>query len=175
MLTSTRGGGPREGFAPMKTVDYLDAVKRAQGIASDYRLSKNLGVSVQAVSNWRRTGKTPETFTCYLIAQILGIDPARVVADIERERAERSGRTDDAGKWARWIERASATTIAVVLSVWAGLQPAGEAQAATLDQRASGSFVQRLTDVYIVARCLARWLAAFCTPVEPCSRSAVAA
>lgn len=99
----------------MNTLAYLDAAKLAAGISSDYRLAKVLGATTQAVSGWRAGVRQPDALMCYRIAQIIGADPALVVADIERERAERAGKAAQASAWREWVEKLGGVAAALVL------------------------------------------------------------
>lgn len=99
----------------MKTLEWLDALKQHHGVQSDYRLAKILGVTAQTVSGWRAGARLPDALTCYEIAYQLAVDPAQVVADVERERAERAGRTEAASAWRKALDRLSGTAAAVVV------------------------------------------------------------
>lgn len=150
-----------EGFATMKTVEYMDAVKRAMGIESDYRLAKNLGVSTQALSGWRAGTRQPDNLMCYRIADVLKIDPARVIADIEFERAARTGKVDEARLWSRYAERATTAVLAVVaviLSGWTGVDPSAGAQAAPVALSAPVS-ASSDSPLYTLSRLLVRAMA----------------
>ncbi len=118
----------------MKTTEYMDALKRAMGIESDYRLAKMLDVSNQTVSGWRTNVRHPDTLMCYRFAEVLKIDPARVIADIEFERAARTGKVDEARAWSRYAERATMAVLAVILSAWTGIDPNAGAVAAPAEQ-----------------------------------------
>lgn len=59
----------------------------ASGAASDSDLSRKLGVSRQAVSNWRGGKKFPDTVTCATIAGITGIPLAQVLGVVGEARA----------------------------------------------------------------------------------------
>jgi len=109
----------------MNTIQYLDALKAATGITSDYGLAKSLGVTRQAVSNWRNGRECPAPLQCFAIAEAIKIAPSIVIADMERERAERRGQADQAGAWKAWLDKLGAVSAsfaaAVILS--AGFTP----------------------------------------------------
>ena len=67
--------------APVKTVQYLDAAKRALGIESDYALAQHLDMTPQAVSKLRNRPLVMSNTTAAKIAEILGVDPLKVIAD----------------------------------------------------------------------------------------------
>ncbi len=118
----------------MNTAEYLAAVKARLNVTSDYAVAKALGVSRQAASDWRTGRAEPGVLTCYRIAQILDADPALIVADLERERAERAGKAAQASAWREWVEKlggvAAALLMGTILSAPAPAQSraaAGEA------------------------------------------------
>lgn len=83
----------------MRTVDYLDAAKRAAHLTSDYALAARLGASRQSVSGWRKGSSVPDAFYAFRLAELAGVDPARVVADIELEKAEKADADERAAGW----------------------------------------------------------------------------
>lgn len=97
----------------MNTVQYLDAAKRKLGVESDYALAKALGLTCQAVSRFRngygRLGNT----TAVKLAEILGVPPMQVIADMELERGA------DTAVWLPYARRA-----AVLVLFLAGLAAA---------------------------------------------------
>lgn len=72
----------------MNTPEYLDAVKKATGISSDYALSKRLGFSLSATSNYRTGRRILDDDAALTIAQALNIDPIIVIAHVNAERAK---------------------------------------------------------------------------------------
>lgn len=99
----------------MKTADYLQAAKTRAGIASDYALAARLGVTRAAVSNWRAGRSLPDALGAYRLGDLAGIDPLIVIADIERERAERAARAHDADAWGVILERIGGAAAAVLM------------------------------------------------------------
>ena len=83
----------------MRTVEYLDAAKKAANLPSDYALAARLGVTRGAISSYRTERTVPETLIAVRLAELIGADPMRVVADIELEKAERSHRDEQASAW----------------------------------------------------------------------------
>lgn len=72
------------------TIEFLDAVKTAHGLTSDYQLSKFLGVTHQSVS-LSMAGKTfLGDETAIKVADALKIDPAIVLAAVHFERAKKA-------------------------------------------------------------------------------------
>jgi transcriptional regulator with XRE-family HTH domain len=93
----------------MNTRELLDAAKAAQGWKSDYRLCKALGVTSSRLGNWRSGRNTPDDGMVLRLAQLAGIDPARVLAGIAAERSS------DAEVKRAWLK--IATAAAVLLAV----------------------------------------------------------
>lgn len=70
----------------MKTADYCAALKRRWKITSDYELAKRLGVAKQTVSNYVNGHRVFDNTTAARVAEILELEPMRVIADAELER-----------------------------------------------------------------------------------------
>lgn len=68
------------------TVEYLDEVKAKLGISSDYELAKRLQLSKQRISTYR-SGGTFHNAMAARVAEILDLSLAKVIADMELERA----------------------------------------------------------------------------------------
>jgi plasmid maintenance system antidote protein VapI len=97
------------------TVEVLDRVADKLGHASDYRVAKELGVSRQAVSNWRGEKNYMADGAALRAASILGEKPEVLLALLGAERTQ----DPDARKvWtnlARRLQRSAATgTIAAL-------------------------------------------------------------
>lgn len=71
----------------MNTADYCAALKRRLKIESDYGLAKRLGFSRQRVSNYTNGLRVFDNETAVRVAELLQLDPLRVIADMELERA----------------------------------------------------------------------------------------
>lgn len=107
----------------MKTVDYLDAVKRRLGLPSDYALQKPLGVSKQAISSYRTGHSTFDHIVAGRIAELLDVDPIRVIADVEIERATKPEQRK------LWERIAAKVAAGVLVAVGAQLAAPAPAQA----------------------------------------------
>ena len=101
----------------MKTSEYLDQVKSRHALTSDYQLAKRLQVPTQTVSNWRSGTSNPNTFLCFRLAELLDLPAHQVVADIELERAERTGQAETAATWRTWLDKLSSTAAAILAAV----------------------------------------------------------
>ncbi len=65
----------------------LDAAKAAQGITSDYRLCRVLGVTDHALYTYRR-GRTPDDERGLKLAEMAGLDGSWVLVNLSAERAK---------------------------------------------------------------------------------------
>ncbi|SFU99515.1 helix-turn-helix domain-containing protein [Pseudoduganella namucuonensis] len=72
----------------MNTLEYLDAVKAARGIASDYALAKALNVRHSTISSYRAGRSRIDDDVALTIAQILKLNPLEVIAAANAERAK---------------------------------------------------------------------------------------
>ena len=75
------------------TQTLLNRYANKVGAKSDYRLAKTLGVTPQAVSLWRHGKRSIGAKSARLIAAELGLDLAKVLAALDRER-ERNGKRE---------------------------------------------------------------------------------
>lgn len=98
----------------MKTVEYLAAIKAKYSLTSDYKLSKLLKLPPNLVSKYQQGKNVPGPLTAFKIAELLGEQPAAVIADLETERAEKMGKEDDAHEWHEIVRRLAASILLVV-------------------------------------------------------------
>ena len=105
----------------MKTDELLNAAKKTLEISSDYALAKRLGTSTARIGQWRTGKSTPDEQACFQLADILGVDPAAVIALVKAERET------EPGKAAFW--RMQASKYAAALGVLAMLNSGGVAAA----------------------------------------------
>lgn len=71
----------------MQVLELLNAAKERQGIATDKALAEQLGVTKQAVSNWRKGVSLPDTVTCGKLATLTGLPLAKVLGIVGEARA----------------------------------------------------------------------------------------
>lgn len=71
----------------MDVQELLDEVKTARGLTTDSALADALGVSKQAVSNWRQGRNTPDPVQCAAIAGYTGLPLGKVLGIIGEARA----------------------------------------------------------------------------------------
>lgn len=105
----------------MKAEKWIDRVKAARGWDSDYRVAKELGITRQAVSNYRSRTPTLDEESSMKVAHALGINPALVLADQAMERTK----NDEAKHaWFSILERLGGVAAAALLTVGLGVSPA---------------------------------------------------
>lgn len=71
----------------LQTNDVLDRVKAVQGITSEYRLCRVVGVTDQTLARWRK-GLAPSDEYAAKLAQLAQLDVGLVVASLAAERAK---------------------------------------------------------------------------------------
>ncbi|MGE8209311.1 MAG: DUF3693 domain-containing protein [Stenotrophomonas rhizophila] len=104
----------------------------ASGAASDSDLSRKLGVSRQAVSNWRGGKKFPDTVTCATLAGITGIPLAQVLGVVGEARAISR---EEKAVW----RKLAATAMAVVISI--GMVATPTAATASAGSNKAGMYI----------------------------------
>jgi hypothetical protein len=82
----------------MKTVDFLDEIKRAYNLTSDYQLGKLTGWEHSSVSNYRMGRSRLDEDRCLEVAHFLHVDPQYVLACVAAER------TKSAAARQTWLE-----------------------------------------------------------------------
>lgn len=99
----------------MRTVEYLDEIKRQYRLTSDYQVHKLLGVSKQSITHYRNGHSSFADDVAARVAMLLKLDPLRVLADVHAERAK----SEAARAVWRMIAARAAQTAAILLAVCA--------------------------------------------------------
>lgn len=128
------------------TRNYLDQVKKALNIESDYALAKHLRVSKSTVSNYQKGITAFSDTVCHRVAEILQIEPAMVLALIELDRHAGASEKELATRtWiAKVVMQATASrgvgvTLAALLVALGFITTPPNAEAAVTDAQKSGS------------------------------------
>ena len=85
----------------MTQAEYLDLIKEKQGLTQDNHLAKILKVSTPTITNWRKGNRQFGPETAMRVAEILGINPARIAADMYAQR------TSNQKLKKKWLEYAN--------------------------------------------------------------------
>ena len=72
----------------MKAFEWIDRVKTARGIESDYAAAKALGIAKQTISMYRSRESTLDENAAITVANALGIEPIGIILDQTAERAK---------------------------------------------------------------------------------------
>ncbi len=75
----------------MKTLEYLDAVKAAYNLTSDYQLAKKLSSGTTRITNYRQGRTVMDDDLAIKIAYLLDRNPLIVLADAHIEREQNKG------------------------------------------------------------------------------------
>lgn len=138
------------------TKSLIDAAKKAQGIGSDYRMAKVLKVTENTLGNWRAGRSKPADDLAVTLAQMAGVDPGSVLAELAAERAK-----DDASRevWRSIAQRlkggAIAAGVAMFCGGWTG-GPDGGAIAAPLPAEQGGLYIMSNRILRAIRRRLAK-------------------
>lgn len=100
-----------------KTTTYLDEAKKALGIESDNAMAIYLGVTRQAISNYRHATKIMDDFCAAKIAGALGINEMIVIAAANAEREKTEDRKEF---WRNFYERLGGVAASIYLCVTLG-------------------------------------------------------
>jgi transcriptional regulator with XRE-family HTH domain len=73
----------------MKPEDYVREAVKQTGAESEYALAKRLGIAQRRFSAWKVGREWPDNEACYKLANALKIDPLKMIADIEAQKAKK--------------------------------------------------------------------------------------
>lgn len=113
----------------MKAANWIDRVKAAKGLTSDYAAAKALEITTSTVSWYRRVAdKTLDEDTAVKVAHALEINPALVLADQAMERAKNE---EARSAWGAVMERLGGMAVSILLGagMLVGLGASPDAQA----------------------------------------------
>ena len=93
---------------------YIDEIKRAQGITSDYAVAKLLGVQCNMMSHYKNGRSSFDGDMVFRVAELSGHNPLEIIANI---KAEKSNNPALAKQWHRLANQVSSMALAIILSV----------------------------------------------------------
>lgn len=102
----------------MAPSDLLAAVRLAQGIPSNYRLARVLGVTDKTVQRWQAGENAPDGPTCERLATMAGLDPDVIVAAMQ---AHREHAPTERARWERIAQRLQGMAAAVACVILSAL------------------------------------------------------
>ena len=70
----------------------LDDAKKVMRIESDYELAKRLEINKANLTHYRKGNRIPDAYACARLADVLGIDPLALLAQIEAETEKNEAR-----------------------------------------------------------------------------------
>lgn len=133
------------------TQKYLDQVAAKHHGASDYRIAQLMEESRQRISSYRTGATNFDNKAALKVAELLGIDPLQIIAEVEKDRAKSDSDRDFWGGQLRRMGVAAGLGLCIVHTALFS----GNADAATVYARSVAS-----TEIYIMrlSRRLGRWL-----------------
>lgn len=135
-----------------RITEYLDEIRAARNLPSDYALAAHLEVGRAHLSNWRNEVNEPDTYHCARIADDLGIDHREVIAAASAARARRQKKIEQVDYWESLWRRVRQATAAAII---AGLV----VPVSGVDSKAyAAHVVGQESLLYAVRRWLARFL-----------------
>lgn len=142
----------------MRTLDFIDAVKRQHAISSDYACAQVLGLTRAQLSRYRNGRDYFGDETAVKVADMLKMDAGYVMACIHAERASNPDvRTRWEGVAARLQRAGLAAVVAVLAVVCLGVAPSpADAQTLKTGER-----------LYIMSNAIRRFLATLRTLCRP--------
>lgn len=142
----------------MRTLDFIDAVKRHREISSDYACAQVLGITRSQLSRYRNGRDYFGDETAVKVADMLGMDAGYVMACIHAERASNPEiRVRWEGVAARLQRAGLAAVVAVLAVVCVGVAPSpADAQTLKTGER-----------LYIMSNAIRRILATLRTLWRP--------
>lgn len=87
----------------------LDEAKAALNIDTDYKLAKALELPNGYITLWRQGSRIPDAYACARLAEVLGINPLELIAQVEAETEKNETRRT---YWKKVAERMAAGTAA---------------------------------------------------------------
>ena len=101
-----------------KAKELLLECKIKLGIESDYKLAQALEVHRTRISEYMNEKRTPDAYAAVRIAQILGRDPAEIIATIEADSEKNPKRREF---WRDFLQRATQAARRGMLVLLCGL------------------------------------------------------
>lgn len=101
----------------MNTPEYLDLVRTALGVPSDYALQKPLGVTKQQLSRWRTGVDSLSDQMAVKVAGLTGLPAERIIVDAHIEKAKTP---EERAVWQSLLEKISKSFKPLLSGSWSG-------------------------------------------------------
>lgn len=101
----------------MEIKDLLDTAKKQSGIESDTALARRLQVSQTAVWRWRNGDDLPRPEHAHALAELAGMDPAKIVLELLTETARTEGLRRTFGRLKSALAAAIAGVVCILCSI----------------------------------------------------------
>lgn len=151
---------------PMKSVDYINKMNKDLGW-TDYRIAKNLGIAPSNISAFRKgEAHAFSDRNALKIADYLGLEPTKVVADMNYARAKSK---EEKAFWRRLRNSATTTAAAAIFSLTLSPQPVDAADNSAPGDNSQVIYYAQL--LVILIGTVSRWLYRFSLPTLSCHNS----
>ncbi|MBS0356653.1 MAG: helix-turn-helix domain-containing protein [Proteobacteria bacterium] len=88
----------------------IDEAKKALDVESDYALAKKLDIPNPRISEYRSGKARPDAYACARLAEVLGMDPFELLAQVEAATEKNEGRR---AYWTKVAAKMATTSLAV--------------------------------------------------------------
>lgn len=113
-----------------QTQELLEAVRKKMHGATDYRISIELAIRKQTISNYHNGTQQADAYACTKFAEVLGRDPLEVIAEVEAQAARTTAAREFWKSFRGTGRRAAVGLLSFGIALFSGVAPqAGEANA----------------------------------------------
>lgn len=115
------------------TQELIEQVKQLTGARSDYAVAKRMGWSTSKIGNYRTGRSQLDVDSCFAVAELLGKDPAAIIAAVEAERATKPEARE---AWIQRLKQLGGVAATVLITTSGALPAPGNAAVAAHDNGA---------------------------------------
>lgn len=88
----------------MNTQQYLEKVRTTTGF-TDYRIGKNFKIPQPIISRYKNKTQTLSEKDAFVFAEVLGIEPSKIIADTKLENATMKNNDEKIAFWTHQVNR----------------------------------------------------------------------
>lgn len=99
------------------SISYLEDALEKMGNEPDKKKAEKLKMTPQALSNYRHGVSRMDNFACIMVGNYLGIDPMKIIAACEEERAK----SEEKQEFWRDFQKSLSVKIAAALTITAAM------------------------------------------------------